>query len=87
MEYKIDGLTRKQVALLDIMWTLDDEQSVENFVRSLPRADQQQAQSLKTQGPHAFDDFTARFYSLACDHIVYALVFLHTDAPAIGVEI
>ena len=48
MEYKIDGLTRKQVALLDIMWTLDDEQSVENFVRSLPRADQQQAQSLKT---------------------------------------
>lgn len=48
MEYKIDGLTRKQVALLDIMWTLDDEQSVENFVRSLSRADQQQAQSLKT---------------------------------------
>lgn len=48
MEYKIDGLTKKQVALLDIMWTLDDEQSVENFVRSLPRADQKQAQSLKT---------------------------------------
>ena len=48
MEYKIDGLTKKQVALLDIMWTLDDEQSVENFVRSLPLADQQQAQSLKT---------------------------------------
>jgi hypothetical protein len=48
MEYKIDGLTKKQVALLDIMWTLDDEQSVENFVRSLPRADRQQAHSLKT---------------------------------------
>jgi len=48
MEYKIDGLTKKQVALLDIMWTLDDEQSVENFVRSLPQADRQQAQSLKT---------------------------------------
>lgn len=48
MEYKIDGLTKKQVALLDIMWTLDDEQSVENFVRSLPTADRQQAQSLKT---------------------------------------
>jgi len=27
---------------------LDDEQSVENFVRSLPVADQLQAQSLKT---------------------------------------
>jgi hypothetical protein len=48
MEYKIEGLSKKQVALLDIMWTLDDEQSVENFVRSLPTADQQQAQSLKT---------------------------------------
>jgi hypothetical protein len=48
MEYKIDGLTKKQVALLDIMWTLDDEQSVKNFVRSLPPADRFQAQSLKT---------------------------------------
>ena len=48
MEYKIDGLTKKQVAILDIMWTLDDEQSVENFVRSLPQSDRQQAQSLKT---------------------------------------
>jgi hypothetical protein len=48
MEYKIDGLTKKQVALLDIMWTLDDEQSVENFVCSLPPSDRQQAQSLKT---------------------------------------
>jgi hypothetical protein len=48
MEYNIEGLTRKQVALLDIMWTLDDEQSVENFVRSLPPADRQQAHSLKT---------------------------------------
>ena len=58
MEYKIDGLTKKQVALLDIMWTLDDEQSVENFVRSLPRADQQQAQSLKTLLIHeAMEEF------------------------------
>jgi hypothetical protein len=48
MEYNIEGLTKKQVALLDIMWTLDDEQSVENFVRSLPPSDRQQAQSLKT---------------------------------------
>ena len=48
MEYNIEGLTKKQVAILDIMWTLDDEQSVENFVRSLPPADRQQAQTLKT---------------------------------------
>lgn len=46
MEYKIDGLTKKQVALLDIMWTLDSEDSVQNFIRSLPRADRAQAQSL-----------------------------------------
>lgn len=48
MEYNIEGLTKKQVAILDIMWALDDEQSVENFVRSLPPSDRQQAQSLKT---------------------------------------
>ena len=48
MEYNIEGLTKKQVAILDIMWSLDDEQSVENFVRSLPPADRQQAHSLKT---------------------------------------
>jgi hypothetical protein len=46
MEYKIDGLTKKQAALLDIMWTLDSEDSVQNFIRSLPRADRVQAQSL-----------------------------------------
>ena len=48
MEYKIDGLTKKQVAILDIMWTLEDQDSVHNFIRSLPRADQLQAQSLMT---------------------------------------
>lgn len=46
MEYKIDGLTKKQVALLDIMWTLDDADSVQNFIRSLPNSDRIQAQSL-----------------------------------------
>jgi hypothetical protein len=48
MEYNIEGLTKKQVAILDIMWTLDDEQSVENFVRSLPKADVLVARSLMT---------------------------------------
>jgi hypothetical protein len=48
MEYKIDGLTRKQVALLDIMWTLEDQDSVSNFIRSLPEDDRLQAQSLMT---------------------------------------
>ena len=48
MEYKIDGLTKKQVAILDIMWTLEDQDSVLNFIRSLPDADRMQAQSLMT---------------------------------------
>lgn len=48
MEYKIDGLTKKQVAILDIMWTLEDQDSVHNFIRSLPTADRMQAQSLMT---------------------------------------
>lgn len=48
MEYKIEGLTKKQVAILDIMWTLEDHDSVLNFIRSLPTADRQQAQSLMT---------------------------------------
>jgi hypothetical protein len=46
MEYKIDGLTKKQVTLLDIMWTLDDEDSLQNFIRSLPQRDRYQAESL-----------------------------------------
>lgn len=48
MEYKIDGLTKKQVAILDIMWTLEDQDSVHNFIRSLPPGDRLQAQSLMT---------------------------------------
>ena len=52
MEYKIDGLTKKQVALLDIMWTLEDHDSVLNFIRSLPKADRLQARGLMTLMMH-----------------------------------
>jgi hypothetical protein len=48
MEYNIEGLTKKQVAILDIMWSLEDHDSVLNFVRSLPKADRIQAQGLMT---------------------------------------
>jgi hypothetical protein len=30
------------------MWAIEDEKSVENFIRSLPASDRQQAHSLKT---------------------------------------
>ena len=49
MEYKIDGLTKKQVTVLDIMWTLDDEDSLQNFIRSLPQRDRYQAESLSSK--------------------------------------
>jgi hypothetical protein len=48
MEYNIDGLTKKQVAILDIMWSLEDQDSVLNFIRSLPEADRVQARGLMT---------------------------------------
>ena len=52
MEYKIDGLTKKQVAIMDIMWTLEDQDSVHNFIRSLPPPDRLQAQCLMTLMVH-----------------------------------
>jgi hypothetical protein len=48
MEYKIEGLSKKQVALLDIMWSMQDPDDVDNFIRSLPKADAQVARSLVT---------------------------------------
>jgi hypothetical protein len=48
MEYKIEGLSKKQVALLDIMWTLQEPDDVDNFIRSLPPADARMARSLVT---------------------------------------
>ena len=38
---EIQGLTRKQMVLADIMWAISTRDGVENFIRTLPRADQQ----------------------------------------------
>lgn len=46
MEPKIEGLTKKQVAMLDIMWSIEDADDIEKFVRSLPMQDRIQAQCL-----------------------------------------
>lgn len=46
MEYKIEGLNKKQVALLDIMWYLDDLEQVTKFINSLPTRDRAEAHSL-----------------------------------------
>lgn len=52
MAYNIEGLTKKQVTLLDIMWTLEEEKDVQNFIRSLPPKDRQDAVSLMTLLTH-----------------------------------
>jgi hypothetical protein len=52
MEYNIEGLTRKQVALLDIMWTLEDLDQVQNFIKTLPFKDRIEAHGLMTLLTH-----------------------------------
>jgi hypothetical protein len=46
MTIRIEGLTVKQKALMDIMWSMDDIAKVNAFIRSLPRHDACDAQSL-----------------------------------------
>ena len=36
---EIAGLTAKQVALCDIMWTISSKDGVENFIRTLPKTE------------------------------------------------
>ncbi len=35
----LHGLTQKQMALADIMWTISDRDGVESFISTLPKAD------------------------------------------------
>lgn len=46
MAIEIQGLTRKQVALMDILWAMETHEQVSKFVRSLPQRDAQDCQSL-----------------------------------------
>lgn len=36
---EIQGLTPKQVALCDIMWTISSKEGVESFISTLPKQD------------------------------------------------
>ena len=42
----ITGLTQKQKALMDVMWSMDDITKVTAFVRTLPKRDAQDCLSL-----------------------------------------
>jgi hypothetical protein len=46
MDIKIEGLTAKQVALCDIMWTISSREGVESFISTLPKPDQRTCRSL-----------------------------------------
>ncbi len=48
MEYKIDGLTKRQVAILDIIWSMEDLDRVQSFIKALPERDRAEAHSLVT---------------------------------------
>ena len=40
MPIEIHGLSAKQMALCDIMWTISNQDGVENFIGTLPESDQ-----------------------------------------------
>jgi len=44
----ITGLTHKQKALMDVMWTMDSVERVQAFVKTLPKRDAQDCLSLIT---------------------------------------
>ena len=46
MKIEIHGLTPKQVALSDIMWTISSREGVESFIGTLPPADQRDCRNI-----------------------------------------
>ena len=53
---EIQGFTRKQRLLADIIWALDTQDQVQNFIRSLPPKDRKQAQVITEMIILAFID-------------------------------
>ena len=56
MKLEIAGLTAKQVALCDIMWTIETQEGVESFISTLPAQDQRDCRSLIEMMKLAFID-------------------------------
>ena len=44
---KIDGLTERQVELLDTMWAIEEFDELEAWMKTLTRADRMEAQNLQ----------------------------------------
>lgn len=56
MNIQLEGLTHKQVALCDIMWAINSFEGVQNFIRTLPPADQRTCRTLIELMQLAFAD-------------------------------
>jgi len=56
MGIQLEGLTPKQVVFCDIMWAINSFEGVQNFIRSLPPADQIQCRTLIELMQLAFTD-------------------------------
>ncbi len=56
MDIEIHGLTAKQVALADIMWTISTLEGVESFIATLPPADQRDCRTIIELMQLAFAD-------------------------------
>lgn len=56
MDIQIQGLTPKQMALADIMWDLQERESVEAFIATLPQAQQRDCRSIIELMQLAFAD-------------------------------
>ncbi len=56
MDIQIHGLTAKQVALADIMWTISTLEGVESFIATLPPADQRDCRTIIELMQLAFAD-------------------------------
>ena len=48
----ITGLTAKQKVLMDVMWAMDTMPAVEAFIKTLPKRDQQDCESLVAIAVH-----------------------------------
>ena len=48
----ITGLTNKQKVLMDVMWAMDTMPAVEAFIKTLPKRDQQDCESLVAIAVH-----------------------------------
>lgn len=48
MDIQIEGLTQRQRIIADVLWDLDSQEAVENFIKSLSGAAQQEAVTIMT---------------------------------------